>query len=64
MNADLLSALRLHQRRTFLTQACRGVGAVALSSLLPRAVAGAGAQQPPRGVITKPHVPPKAKRVI
>ncbi|AWM40995.1 hypothetical protein GobsT_04120 [Gemmata obscuriglobus] len=62
MNADLLAAIRLHQRRTFLTQSCRGVGALALSSLLPQAVAGA--TPPPRGVVTKPHVPPKAKRVI
>lgn len=63
MNADLLSALRLHQRRTFLTQSCRGVGALALSSLLPHVAAGAEVQAP-RGVIAKPHVPPKAKRVI
>ena len=55
-----LQALRLHQRRTFLTQACRGVGALGLASLLaPRAGAEA-----PKGVILKPHVAPKAKRVI
>ncbi|MDY3553857.1 DUF1501 domain-containing protein [Gemmata sp. JC717] len=63
MNADPLAAIRLHQRRTFLTQSCRGVGALALSALLPRAVAGAEVHAP-RGVIAKPHVPPKAKRVI
>ncbi|MDY3559037.1 DUF1501 domain-containing protein [Gemmata sp. JC673] len=63
MNADPLSAIRLHQRRTFLTQSCRGVGALALSALLPRAVTGAEVHAP-RGVIAKPHVPPKAKRVI
>src|SRR4051812_43139606 len=55
-----LQAIRLHQRRTFLTQACRGVGAVALSSLFTQAKAG----DPTRGVITRPHVPPRAKRVI
>src|SRR5262245_55645149 len=54
-----LHQIRLLQRRAFLGQACRGVGAVALSSLFaPRARAGPG------GVITKPHVTPKAKRVI
>jgi hypothetical protein len=54
-------AIRLHQRRTFLSHACRGVGGVALTSLLaPAARAG----EPVRGVVTKPHVPPKAKRVI
>ncbi len=56
-----LEALKLHQRRTFLTNSCRGVGALALSSLLtPRAANG----ESPRGVILKPHVAPKAKRVI
>jgi hypothetical protein len=61
MNANFLSAVRLHQRRTFLTHACRGVGALGLASLLPRA---SGADAAPKGVIAKPHVPPKAKRVI
>src|SRR5438874_7376034 len=53
-----LDAIRLLQRRAFLGQTCRGVGAVALGSLFARAA------EPVRGVITKPHVPPKAKRVI
>jgi len=62
---DSLSAVKLHQRRTFLTHSCRGVGAVALSSLLAARASAA----PPKtekwpGVITKPHVPPKVKRVI
>jgi len=57
---DFLSRVRLHKRRTFLTQACRGVGAVALGSLFGTARAG----EPTKGVIAKPHVPPKAKRVI
>ncbi len=57
---NLLQAVKLHQRRTFLTHACRGVGALGLSSLLaPPALA-----QQPKGVIAQPHVPPKAKRVI
>jgi uncharacterized protein (DUF1501 family) len=46
------------QRRTFLGHACRGVGAVALSSLLTPARADVS------GVVRTPHVPPKAKRVI
>ncbi|VTT96437.1 sulfatase : Uncharacterized protein OS=Pirellula staleyi (strain ATCC 27377 / DSM 6068 / ICPB 4128) GN=Psta_3359 PE=4 SV=1: DUF1501 [Gemmataceae bacterium] len=58
---DFLRAVRLHQRRTFLTHACRGVGAVALGSLFGNAHA---AEDKWKGVVTKPHVPPKAKRVI
>src|SRR5205814_4212860 len=50
------------QRRTFLGQACRGVGALALSWLLAPTAAAAG--QKWKGVVTKPHVPPRAKRVI
>ena len=53
--------IRLHQRRTFLGQSFRGVGAVALTSLLAPAK---GAEEKWRGVVTKPHVTPKAKRVI
>ena len=48
------------QRRTFLGSACRGVGAIALSSLLTPGRASADTQ----GVVRTPHVPPKAKRVI
>ncbi len=61
MNPNL-HHIRLLQRRTFLGQTCRGVGALALSSL----IASTRAAEPDkwRGVITKPHVPPKAKRVI
>jgi uncharacterized protein (DUF1501 family) len=58
---DSLRSVRLLQRRTFLAQSCRGVGALALASLLPRtALAGDRSA----GVVTTPHVPPKAKRVI
>jgi len=57
MNPHLI---RLHQRRTFLGQACRGVGALALGSLLSQSRAA----EPIRGVMSKPHVPPRAKRVI
>ena len=58
-------ALRLHQRRTFLTHSCRGVGAVALTSLLAaRAQAAPPKAEKWPGVVTKPHVPPKVKRVI
>ncbi|MBN9122355.1 MAG: DUF1501 domain-containing protein [Planctomycetes bacterium] len=60
-----LHALRLHQRRTFLTQSCRGVGALALASLLDRRAAAAPQKvEKWKGVVTKPHVPPKVKRVI
>src|SRR5256885_313785 len=48
--------LRLLQRRTFLANTARGVGALALAALLPRsAVAAAGGL---------PNYPAKAKRVI
>jgi hypothetical protein len=60
-----LNAVRLHQRRTFLTQSCRGVGALALASLLDaRASAAPQKVEKWKGVVTKPHVPPKVKRVI
>ena len=55
-------AIRRIQRRTFLGQACRGVGGLALTSLL--APAAAAAADRPKGVVTTPHVTPKAKRVI
>ncbi|VTS02415.1 sulfatase : Uncharacterized protein OS=Pirellula staleyi (strain ATCC 27377 / DSM 6068 / ICPB 4128) GN=Psta_3359 PE=4 SV=1: DUF1501 [Gemmata massiliana] len=64
MNANFLSRVRFLQRRAFLGDACRGVGTAALASLLAgRNVRGAEPQVP-RGVIAKPHVTPKAKRVI
>jgi hypothetical protein len=56
---DILRSLRFLQRRQFLGHACRGVGAVALSSLFARAAAASV-----KGVIATPHIPPKAKRVI
>jgi hypothetical protein len=52
---------RLH-RRTFLGQSCRGVGAVALTSLLGPAAASAADRA--KGVVATPHVKPRAKRVI
>jgi hypothetical protein len=55
--------LRLHQRRAFLGQAARGLGAVALSSLLnPHLLAAA--EQQSKGVVQPLHFPAKAKRVI
>jgi hypothetical protein len=62
MTADFLSAVRLHQRRTFLTRSCRGVGAVALASLLGGRAAAAPEKW--KGAVAKPHVAPKVKRVI
>jgi hypothetical protein len=52
--------IRLLQRRTFLGQSCRGVGALALASLLQPAQPATAAS----GVLPRPHHPPKAKRVI
>lgn len=52
-------------RRTFLTNAGRGVGAVALASLLGSGLpeASAAADRWP-GILPAPHTKPKAKRVI
>jgi hypothetical protein len=50
------------QRRAFLGQTCRGVGAIALSSLFARA--GEPGASATGGILQKPHVLPKAKRVI
>ncbi len=47
------------KRRTFLTQSAYGLGGLALASLLERASGAPG-----HGVITTPHFPIKAKRVI
>ena len=49
-------------RRTFLGNAARGIGAVALGSLLNPAALFA--EQKWRGILAAPHFPPKAKRVI
>src|ERR1700733_1529889 len=56
---------RLLQRRTFLGQSARGLGAMALASLLPPGASIAGSKDDRwRGVVSPPHVAPKAKRVI
>jgi len=64
MNANFLHSVRLLQRRAFLAQSCRGLGAIALSSLLAERAYAAEKQEKWRGVITKPHVTAKIKRVI
>jgi hypothetical protein len=52
-------------RRTFLGRAGRGVGSLALASMLDPSVLMAGPDAGQwSGAITTPHVPPKAKRVI
>jgi Protein of unknown function (DUF1501) len=56
---------RLLQRRTFLGQSARGLGAMALASLLPPSPSIAGSKDDRwRGVVSPPHVALKAKRVI
>ncbi len=50
-------------RRTFLGKAGRGVGSLALASMLDPSVLVAGTS-PWGGAVTTPHVAPKAKRVI
>jgi hypothetical protein len=61
------AAIRLQQRRTFLAQAGRGVGAAALASLLnPALIAAAAAPAPTaaRGLPGFPNLPPRVTRVI
>jgi uncharacterized protein (DUF1501 family) len=53
--------IELLKRRTFLGQATRGLGGVALASLFADEAA---AQDRTTGGVVRPHVPPKAKRVI
>src|SRR6188508_2500544 len=56
---------RLLQRRVFLGQATRGLGALALASLFnPSMVSGAESSDRLRGVVQPFHFAPKAKRVI
>jgi hypothetical protein len=54
-----MNPITLVQRRTFLGQSCRGLGALALASLFQQAQA-AGT----KGALARPHLPVKAKRVI
>jgi hypothetical protein len=57
--------IRFLQRRRFLGDAMRGVGSLALASLLDPAVLRAGQESDHwRGVLAGPHVPPRARRVI
>ena len=61
-------SLTAQTRRTFLGQTARGLGSVALASLLdPRVLRGetrGNGGTSARGVIDPPHLPAKAKRVI
>jgi hypothetical protein len=59
--------IRLLQRRTFLGQAARGFGSLALASLINPSLlspVSAAPMEKWRGVVNPPHVPPRAKRVI
>ena len=63
-NINEESKLRL-TRRTFLGKTVKGIGSVALASLLtPSLVEAAPQIERWQGIITEPHVIPKAKRVI
>ena len=76
MNASTLNEIanhvRLQQRRSFLGQIGRGVGSLALASLVnPALLLGGSASAVPaskldrwRGVVNPPHLPPRIKRVI
>src|SRR2546422_748405 len=55
-------------RRAFLTRSTTGLGAIALSALLPRNLLGADAAVPPslkpKGALESLHFAPRARRVI
>jgi hypothetical protein len=61
---DKLHPVRLLQRRTFLGQATRGLGSLALASLINPAILRAAAADRWQGVVNPPHMPPRAERVI
>ncbi|MCA9213046.1 MAG: DUF1501 domain-containing protein [Planctomycetales bacterium] len=65
---NLIEQINLLRRRAFLGQTGRGVGSIALAALLQNDLARAEAIDSDvpnwQGVITKPHVPVRAKRVI
>jgi uncharacterized protein (DUF1501 family) len=66
MNDPLREHERYLTRRTFLGDATRGIGAIALGSLLVRDAAVAAGDTPsPRGSLPSlPHFAPRAKRVL
>ncbi len=52
-------------RRTFLGKTVRGVGSLALASLLTPSIINAAPEVDRwQGIVTTPHVPPKAKHII
>ncbi|MYC76114.1 DUF1501 domain-containing protein [Candidatus Poribacteria bacterium] len=52
-------------RRTFLGKSVRSIGSLALGSLLTPSLLGAAPEiEQWQGIVTTPHVPPKAKRII
>ena len=62
---DRIREHRLLQRRTFLGHSARGLGVMALASLIGPEAAMAGPKDDRwRGVVSPPHVAPKARRVI
>ncbi len=62
MSSDSYAAVETIRRRTFLGQTARGIGGLALASLLDPALFAA--QERWRGILPGTHFPPKAKRVI
>ena len=63
---DPLRWRRLQQRRAFLGRAARGLGSLALASLMDPAILGAEAPATDRwpGVVNPPHHGPRARRII
>jgi hypothetical protein len=70
---DLARHIRLQQRRSFLGHVGRGVGSIALASLVNPALLLAGSSSPTAsaptlerwtGIVNPPHLPARIKRVI
>jgi hypothetical protein len=62
MGGEEMNLFHPSNRRVFLRQSGLGLGSLALGSLFARDAAAADAAL--KGVLDKPHFPPKAKRVI
>lgn len=65
---DTVTRIRRLQRRVFLRQACRGIGSLALASLMNPSLLAGGSSSPKLdhwpGTMNPPHWPARAKRVI
>jgi len=64
MNHPIDQWISLETRRQFFGKSAKGLGAVALASLLCDRAAGLEKKEPPGGTLSYGHFPAKAKRVV